>query len=88
MDITPYFMAVFIGGIVLYGAVKKVDCLEAFTAGAKEGLSTCIRILPYLCAMLIAVSMLRASGFFDLLVRCWPRWQRSLGCPRRPFPSR
>ena len=53
--------------VILYGLVKGVDVYEAFAQGAAEGLPVLLKILPYLSAMLIAVSMLRESGLIQQL---------------------
>lgn len=57
----------FLVGIPLYGAFKKVPVYEKFVEGAREGFPTFLRIFPYILAMLVAIGMLRASGAFDLL---------------------
>jgi spore maturation protein B len=57
----------FVVGIPVYAAYKKINVFDSFVSGAKEGFQTIIRILPYLVAMLVAIGMLRASGFFDLM---------------------
>lgn len=57
----------FIVGIPLYGAWKKIPVFDSFVEGGKEGFAICISLLPYLVAMLVAIGMLRASGFFTLL---------------------
>lgn len=57
----------FIAGIPFYGFIKKVDVFNAFIHGAKKGFETTIGIIPYLIAMLVAIGMLRASGFFEWL---------------------
>ena len=54
--------------IVLGGIYKKINIFEAFIEGAKEGFSTCVKIIPYLVGMLVAISLLRTSGVFDLLI--------------------
>jgi spore maturation protein SpmB len=48
---------------------KKVDVFDAFVEGAKGGFETSIKIIPYLVGMLVAISMLRTSGTFDLCVQ-------------------
>ena len=53
--------------IIGYAALKKVPVYEAFVEGAKEGFDVSVRIIPYLVAMLVAVSMFRASGAMELL---------------------
>ena len=47
---------------------KKVDVYEAFIEGAKGGFDICIKIIPYLLAMLCAIGVFRASGALELLV--------------------
>lgn len=48
------------------GIVKKVPVYETFIDGAKDGLKVSVNIIPYLVAIIVAVSMLRASGAIDL----------------------
>ncbi len=47
---------------------KKIDVFDAFIEGAKNGFETAIRIIPYLVGILVAVSMLRTSGTFDVII--------------------
>ena len=54
--------------IVLGGLYKKIDIFDAFITGAKGGFETAIRIIPYLVGMLVAISMLRNSGAFDMVI--------------------
>lgn len=54
--------------IILGGVYKKIDVFDAFIDGAKTGFDTAIRIIPYLVGILVAVSMLRTSGTFDVVI--------------------
>ncbi len=54
--------------IVLGGIYKRINIFDAFIEGAKEGFTTCVKIIPYLVGMLIAISMLRTSGVFDVVI--------------------
>jgi spore maturation protein SpmA/spore maturation protein SpmB len=55
--------------LIILGAVyKKIDVFDAFIDGAKSGFETAIRIIPYLVGMLVAISMLRTSGTFDVVI--------------------
>ena len=55
--------------LIILGAVyKKIDVFDAFIQGAKGGFETAVRIIPYLVGMLVAISMLRNCGAFDLLI--------------------
>ena len=57
----------FVVGIPFYAAFKKINVFDSFVEGAKDGYQTAVHLIPYLIAMLVAIGMLRASGFFDLL---------------------
>lgn len=57
-------IAIFMGG-ALY---KKINVFDAFVEGAKTGFETCVKIIPYMVAMLVGVGVLRASGTMDLIV--------------------
>lgn len=52
--------------ILTVGLVKRVPLYEAFTEGAKDGFSVAVNIIPYLVAILVSISMLRASGVIDM----------------------
>ena len=53
--------------VLIWGLVKKVPVYEVFVDGAKDGLRVSMNILPYLVAIIVAVSMLRASGAIELV---------------------
>ncbi|WP_288448063.1 spore maturation protein [uncultured Chryseobacterium sp.] len=54
--------------IVLGAVYKKINVFDSFIEGAKEGFTTCVKIIPYLVGMLIAISLLRTSGVFDVII--------------------
>ncbi|HZH38364.1 MAG TPA: nucleoside recognition domain-containing protein, partial [Flavisolibacter sp.] len=54
--------------IVLGGVYKKIDVFDAFVEGAKGGFDTAVRIIPYIVGMLVAISLLRTSGTFDMII--------------------
>ena len=54
--------------IMLGGVYKKINIFDAFIDGAKEGFNTCVKIIPYLVGMLVAISLLRTRGVFDLII--------------------
>lgn len=54
--------------IILGGLYKKINVFDAFVEGAKEGFWTCVKIIPYLVGMLIAISLLRTSGVFEIII--------------------
>lgn len=52
--------------VLIWGFIKKVPVYETFIDGAKDGLKVSVDIVPYLIAIIVAVSMLRASGAFEI----------------------
>ncbi|QNA42993.1 nucleoside recognition domain-containing protein [Lacibacter sediminis] len=54
--------------IVLGALYKKINVFDAFIEGAKGGFETAVRIIPYLVGMLVAISLLRTSGTFDVVI--------------------
>ncbi|MDD5923952.1 MAG: spore maturation protein [Clostridia bacterium] len=61
--IVPLFFAV----ITIFGFVKKVPLLDTFVVGVKKGIKTTIGIVPSIIALVIAINMLKSSGFLDIL---------------------
>jgi spore maturation protein SpmB len=54
--------------IVAGALYKKINMFDAFVEGAKGGFETAVRIIPYLVGILVAISLLRTSGVFDILI--------------------
>jgi spore maturation protein SpmA len=50
------------------GVYKKINVFSTFIEGAKDGFSTVIKIIPYLVAMLVGISVFRACGAMDYLI--------------------
>ncbi len=61
-----------LGIIVVFivgGLRKKINVYEAFIEGAKGGIETSLKIIPYLVGMLVAISVLRNSGVLEFIVK-------------------
>jgi len=69
--------------IVLGGLYKKINVFDAFVEGAKGGFETSVRIIPYIVGMLIAISMLRTSGTFDVIINGAKTFFAALGADTR-----
>jgi spore maturation protein B len=76
----------FVAGIPLYAAIKKINVFDSFIKGAKQGFETSVNIMPYLIAMIVAIGMLRASGFFTLLNTLLAPVLQKLGMPSELLP--
>lgn len=69
--------------IILGGVYKRIDVFDAFVSGAKSGFETAIRIIPYLVGILVAISMLRTSGTFDVVITGIKNFFAMLGADTR-----
>jgi spore maturation protein B len=72
--------------VLTVGLVKKVPIFEEFTAGAGDGLRTCVKVLPSLVALMTAVSMLRASGLMEMLTAVVQPVAELMGIPAEIVP--
>ncbi len=63
--------ALIVSIIVLFVAAaawQRVNAYEAFVEGAKEGFGVAVQIIPYLIAMLIAISVFRTTGCMNYVI--------------------
>lgn len=72
--------------IVGYGYVSRVKVYESFLEGAKSGLKIVVDIVPTLIGLMMAVGMLRASGFFDMLGGLLGPLTEKVGLPAQLMP--
>lgn len=86
-QLSNWMLLVFVVGIPLYAAaVKKINVFDAFIVGAKQGFDTVLNILPFLIAMMVAIGMLRASGFFGLMGQLLAPLMTLIGMPPEVLP--
>ncbi len=60
----PVFLAV----VLIAGAARRVRVLESFVEGAEQGFGMAVKLIPCLVAMVVAISVFRASGAMDSFV--------------------
>ena len=65
--ISAYIMPLVILIIVGYGLYKKSDNYDNFIKGAADGMKTVVDIAPTLVGLMVAVGVLRSSGFLDFI---------------------
>ncbi|MET0322894.1 MAG: nucleoside recognition domain-containing protein [Duganella sp.] len=56
-------------GFILGALRKQVNVYDAFIEGAKGGIETSIKVIPYLVGMLVAISVIRNAGVFNFVVQ-------------------
>jgi spore maturation protein B len=72
--------------ILTLGMLKEVKVYDVFIEGAKEGVTTVIRIIPSLVGLLVAIGVFRASGAMDLLIYAIKPVTNLLGIPSQAVP--
>ena len=83
---SAYAIPVLLIVIVLYAWLKKIPLFETFAEGAKEGVAVMLRILPFLLTMLVAISIFRVSGAFDVLTAVFSPAADFLHIPAEVMP--
>lgn len=84
--ISTFAIPVIIVSFIAFGIIKKVKIYEQFVEGAKEGFNIAIRIIPYLVAMLIAISIFRAGGAMEWLIYLLRFVTDPIGMPSEALP--
>ena len=78
----PLILAV-IGTLLLFDKSNRFD---SFLMGAKQGLQTAVQLLPTLCALIVGVSMLNASGAVELISKLLSPIANAIGVPAEILP--
>lgn len=64
---SEFMIPILIFYIVAMGVCAKRNIYEDFMNGAKDGLGMVVKIMPTMIALMVAVNVLRASGFLEFL---------------------
>lgn len=80
--IIPFIMII----ILIHGYINKVPLYDCFVEGAKEGLKSSIKIMPYLVAIFIAIGLFRKSGAMEMLINILSPIGKIAGVPREVMP--
>lgn len=69
-----------------FGLLMKRNIYDDFVEGAADGFKTVVRIMPTLVGLLVAVGILRASGFLDLISELLSAATDYIGLPAAVVP--
>lgn len=84
--IVDAIMPLIIAIVVIYGMIKKVKVYECFIEGAKDGIAICLKIFPYLLAMIMAVGIFKASGAMGIFTKITAPIAAIIGLPPEVVP--
>lgn len=84
--ITDFIVPFIILAIITYGVLMKTNVYDNFIKGAKSGFFTVIKIMPTLIGLMVAVGILRASGFLDFLSSLIGQFTAYIGFPGELVP--
>lgn len=85
-NLSNIIIPVIIFYIVAYGISCRRDVYEDFIRGAKDGFHTVIQIMPTLIGLMVAVGILRASGFLEFVGGCFERFLAKPGFSSELMP--
>lgn len=74
------------GFIVLRGLMAGIDVYGAFLRGAEKGMKSAMGLLPALCAMLLMLALMNASGLSGMLSAAVAPVLRWLNLPQEVAP--
>ncbi len=80
------FVAILVAGIFLFGMIKKTDVFSSFCEGAKENAKVALGLLPTLCGIMLALSMVRQSGLLEWAVTAISPICGKIGIPAEVLP--
>jgi len=83
---TDFIVPMVIFGIISYGILMEVNVYDTFIKGAKCGFFTVIKIMPTLVGLMVAVGILRASGFLDFISKIIGNFTGAVGFPGELVP--
>ena len=84
--ISAFSIPVFIFFTIMYGYFKRVNVYDCFICGAKDGIYAIVNIIPSIVALMIAISMFRASGAIQIISSFLSPLLSKIGFPTEVLP--
>ncbi len=71
--------------ILLFGVKERINVYDAFIEGAKTGIQTAMKIMPYMIAIFLVISLFRQSETLGILERLLNPIFDKIGFPKELF---
>lgn len=84
--LTYWILPLAVTATVVYGLFKRVKVFDCFMSGAKKGLHTIYELLPSITGLVVAVTMLKASGALTILADVFAPVAERLNIPSEVIP--
>jgi Uncharacterized membrane protein len=84
--ISAYAIPVIFLSILLLGLLKDVKVYDVFVEGARDGITTIVKIIPTLVGLMVAVGVFKASGALELLIMAFKPLALLVGIPAETIP--
>lgn len=85
-EISRWTIPLMLVAIPVYGYLKGINVYNAFIKGAREGVMTGVRIIPYLVAIFVAIAIFRTSGVLEWTTNAIAPFTRLLHVPAEVMP--
>jgi spore maturation protein B len=85
-DLSRWAVPVMLLAVPLIAFLRGIKVYETFVEGAEDGFATAIKTVPYLVAMLVAISIFRASGAMGVLAGFLAPVLSAVGLPVEVLP--
>lgn len=85
-DVVSLIIPAFLAIVLVLCLIRHISVFDVFTEGAKEGLRSCMTLLPLLAGLVMAVTMLEASGALELAATWLSPLARAWGMAREVIP--
>lgn len=86
VKISDFMIPMVVFYIVGYGLLTKVNIFDSFLKGAKDGIRVVVDILPTLIGLMVAISIIRASGTLEWLGNQMGGFTEHLHFPKELMP--
>lgn len=69
MSLSAFIIPILLITLLIFAAIKKVNCFQSFIDGASGAIKLCISILPFLVTIFLMIELFKVSGLSILLAK-------------------